>query len=131
MSEPSNETSSKITEIKDIERELAALKNGKLTDFNEATGHYELPAQRSCFLRCAKCVNFSEMDSYEKNGEWVIATECQFCVQRAVDMLGYSEHKITPSFSLHDTPKSRKRLDPNNIYELLEAAAARGNFDVD
>lgn len=112
----------------DVTREFQCLSADKLTTYNKDTGHYEISAQRSCFVRCDKCLNLSEADSHEVDGEWAWARECLFCVSRVVDMLGYYEHGIVPALTLHDTPKTRKRDDPNNLYQLLERVAKSSDF---
>lgn len=109
----------------DIAKEIKALTDSALTVYNEDSGHYSLLPQRSAFLRCDKCINLCNADCHtDENGDWVWNNECLFCVQRAIDMLGFYEHKITPALSLHDTPKSRERLgDTNDLYSILSKVA--------
>lgn len=110
--------------MSDLQKEFDFYKNEKLTEFDETTGHYILSPQRSCFVRCEHCDNLSEADCYnDENGDWVWCNECLFCIQRAIDMLGFYEHKKPPILSIHDTPKKRRRENPHDLYAALEKAA--------
>lgn len=104
------------------ERERKVFNHDKMTVLNDE-GHYELKPQRGCFERCERCYNLSEADSFEKNGLWHYKAECQFCVQRAIDMLGYFEHGIAANSTMCDTPKSRQRQETHDLYAALEKAA--------
>lgn len=87
-------------------------------------GHYELRPQRGCFLRCERCYNLSEADSYEKDGIWYHKPECLFCVQRAIDALGYYEHGIVPEVFVSPDSKTRNaENDKPSFISALEQAA--------
>ena len=106
--------------MKDLELDVA--KNEKLTVLCD-DGHYELKPQRSCFYRCEHCYNLQEADSFEQNGLWIFMEECAYCVQRAIDMLGYYEHGIVPNFQPNATMKTRKRMGGKDIFYALEQGA--------
>ena len=119
--------------------EFKVLEANKLTTYREDLGHYELQAQRGCFTRCRECVNLSEAESMqEKGGAWQFTTECLFCVQRLIDLLGWYEHKKVPELSISKRPKKQEKADLT-IYDAIMAsvkpsdeelrAAERGVFD--
>lgn len=110
------------------EKEFNVCEREKLTTLTDS-GHYELKPQRGCFLRCERCYNLSEADSYERNGLWQFKEECLFCVQRAIDLLGYYEHGIIPETTVLPTPKSRNTTDTDDIYTALERAAEALSLD--
>lgn len=104
------------------EKEFKCLTTEKMTVLNDS-GQYELRPQRGCFERCERCYNLSEADSYEKEGIWFFKAECLFCVQRAINMLGFYEHGIVPTLSPISVNKTRDRERGNDLYEALEGAA--------
>lgn len=116
----SNDTSNN-----DIAKEIKALNDNKITSFDKSSGHYTVDNQRSAFVRCSKCINLSEADCYcDENGDWIWHKECQFCIQRVIDMLGYYEHGIVPNISLHNTEKKRRSQDDrNDLYTILNKIA--------
>lgn len=110
--------------MSDLQKEYRCLSEQKLTTFDEDSGHYQLNPQRSCFVRCDECINLSEADCYNDiNGEWVWCKECLFCIQRAIDLLGFFEHGKPPILSIHDTPKKRERSNPNDFISVLRESA--------
>lgn len=99
--------------------ELKVLEANKLTTYREDLGHYELQPQRGCFTRCRECVNLSEAESMqEKGGAWQFTTECLFCVQRLIDLLGWYEHKITPELTISNRPKKQEKTE-RTIYDAI------------
>lgn len=105
----------------DIEMKL--LQSNKLTKPpDEVNDHYSLLPQRGCFVRCQKCVNLSQADSYEKDGIWHWSTECAFCVQRLIDLLGYYEHGVVPRLTVSGRAKRRSHPDGSLYAALLNAA---------
>ena len=103
--------------------ELKVSKEDKLTVYVEDTGHYALPPQRGCFVRCEQCVNLREADSYEEQGKWYFKPECYFCVQRVIDLLGFYEHGKAPTLQISPSLKTRERRETGGILEALRAAA--------
>ena len=92
------------------------LKNNHLTQWDEESQHYVLAPQRGCFDRCRQCFNLSEADSVKDGGAWSYHTECLFCVQRAVDLLGYYEHGKVPELEVSSRKKTRKHSMNGSIY---------------
>lgn len=120
--------------------ELKILEANKLTVFREDLGHYELQPQRGCFNRCRECVNLSEAEStQEKGGAWQFTTECEFCVQRLIDLLGWYEHKKVPTFTVSGRPKKQEKTERTVYDAIMDSvsnptaeemqAAERGVFD--
>lgn len=105
--------------------ELKVLEANKLTVFREDLGHYELQPQRGCFSRCSNCVNLSEAESMqEKGGAWQFTTECLFCVQRLIDLLGWYEHKKVPTFTVSNRPKKQEKSELT-IYDAIMASVSK------
>lgn len=104
---------------------MKLLKSCKLTKppTDEENPHYTLYPQRGCFLRCAKCLNLSQAESYEKDGVWHWSPECFFCVQRLIDLLGWYEHGKVPELYISGKPKKREPVDDVGIYAALKNAA--------
>lgn len=104
------------------EREQRVFEHQKLTVMNDS-GHYELYPQRGCFERCERCFNLSEADSFEKDGIWYPKEECRYCIQRAIDLLGFYEHGKVPDLLQMPTPKNRRSEGGNPLLEALERGA--------
>lgn len=110
--------------------EFKALEANKLTTYREDLGHYELQPQRGCFTRCRECVNLSEAESMqEKGGAWQFTTECLFCVQRLIDLLGWYEHKIVPKFSISERPKKQEKSELT-IYDAIMHSVSPSDEDI-
>ena len=108
--------------------ELAVAKDSPLTVYDSESGSYKLLNQRNCFFRCANCVNLSEADSYiDDNGsDWKFVAECQYCVRRAINLLGYYEHGIVPQLEVSNLPKRRDRLSgDSSLFDVLEQIAKK------
>lgn len=107
------------------EIEMKLLQSNPLTRMNEDGSHYELLPQRGCFSRCAKCINLSEAESVaDARGAWHFTTECLFCVQRIIDLLGWYEHKKVPTLTISETQKTRKR-ELGGIYDAILASCQK------
>lgn len=109
-----------------VSNEVSYYREQKLTRFDEAAGHYYLAPQRGCFERCANCYNLSEADSFEKLGKWYFKPECEWCVQRIIDLLGYSEHGRIADLQVSDTKKTRT-TEGSFMQQFLEAAKCANN----
>lgn len=106
------------------------LKSNHLTKWDEETEHYCLQPQRGCFDRCKQCLNLSEADSRKNDGAWEFCTECLFCVQRAVDLLGYYEHGKVPELNVSSRKKTREHSKEGSIYEAIMASVSPVDNDI-
>lgn len=107
------------------EIEMKLLQSNHLTKLSESGEHYILEPQRGCFSRCAKCINLSEAESTaDEHGAWHFTTECLFCVQRLIDLLGWYEHKKVPTLNVSETQKTRRR-ELGGIYDAIRASCQK------
>ena len=102
------------------EIEMKNLANNPITELCENGKHYRLNPQRGCFLRCMDCLNLSEAESRQSgDGKWHFSTECYFCVQRVIDLLGYYEHGVVPQLVVSGDKKTRAPQELDGIYAAI------------
>ena len=63
-------------------------------------------------------------------GAWSYHTECLFCVQRAVDLLGYYEHGKVPELEVSSRKKTRRHSMEGSIYEAIMASVSPTDEDI-